>query len=82
MNSKRKHTPKTKTNKKATKSSFHLHFHSFALTLGLRKVVDIKSNEKPEKVTTDNENQRKAAKRNKKPKQTLGLKKFKEAIKN
>ena len=47
---------------KATKSIFHSHFHSFVPILDLWKVVDIKSNEKPEKATTGNEKQRKAAK--------------------
>ena len=47
---------------KATKSIFHSHFHSFAPILDLWKVVDIKSNEKPERATTGNEKQRKAAK--------------------
>ena len=43
--------------KRATKSVFHSHFHSFASTLGLWKVVDIKSNERPEGVSTSNEKQ-------------------------
>ena len=40
---------------KATKSIFHAHFHSFAPILDLWKVVDITSNEKPERATTGNE---------------------------
>ena len=40
---------------KATKSIFHSHFHSFAPILDLWKVVDIRSNEKPERATTGNE---------------------------
>ena len=39
-----------------------IHFHSFASTLELWRVVGIKSIEKPERATTDNEKQRKAAK--------------------
>ena len=42
---------------KATKSIFHAHFHSFAPLLDQWEVVDIKSNEKPERVTTGNEKQ-------------------------
>ena len=47
---------------KATKNIFHSHFHSFASTLDLWKVVDIKSKEKPGRATTGNEKQRNAAK--------------------
>ena len=47
---------------KETKSTFHSHFHSFAPILDLWKVIDIKSNEKPERATTGNEKQWKAAK--------------------
>ena len=47
---------------KATKSIFHSHFHSFAPVLDQWKVVYIKSNEKPERATTGNEKQWKAAK--------------------
>ena len=53
MNSKWKHAPKRAT------------FHSFVSTLDLWKVVDIKTNEKPERATTSNEKQQKAAKSNK-----------------
>ena len=45
---------------KATKSIIH----SFASTLDLWKVVDIKSNEKPERATKGNEKQRKSTKSN------------------
>ena len=53
---------KPKRATKATKSTFHSHFNSFAPILKLWKVVDIKSNEKPKRATTGNEKQRKAAK--------------------
>ena len=43
--------------KRATKSIFHSHFHSFAPVLDQWKVVYIKSNEKPERATTGNEKQ-------------------------
>ena len=46
--------------KQATKTIFHSYFHSFAPILDLWEVIDIKSNEKPERATTDG--QRKAAK--------------------
>ena len=67
---------------KATKSIFHSQFHSFASTLDLLKVVDIKSNEKPKRATTGNEKQQKATKSNKKRKWTSELEKPKWAIKN
>ena len=71
--------------KRATKSNkehFHSHFHSFAPILDLWKVVDIKSNEKPERATTGNEKQQKATKSNKKQQQTLELEKPKQARKS
>ena len=43
-----------KEQQKATKSTFDTHVHSFVPTLGLWKVVDIKSNEKPERATKRN----------------------------
>ena len=67
---------------KATKSTFFPHFHSFASTLDLWKVIDIKSDEKPERATTGNEKQQKATKSNKKQKRTSELGKTKRAIKN
>ena len=70
---------------KATKSIFHSHFHSFAPILNLWKVVDIKSNEKPERATKSNEKQWKAAKAtksNKKQQRTSELEKPKRARKN
>ena len=61
MNRKWKHAPNTKTSnneqQKATKSIFHSHFHSFASTLDLWRVVGIKSSEKPERATTTNKKQ-------------------------
>ena len=47
---------------KTTKNIFHSPFHSFSSTLVLWKMVDIKSNEKTERATTDNEKQQRAAK--------------------
>ena len=46
------------------------------------KVVDIKSSKKPERATTGNEKQQKAAKSNKKAKRTSELEKPKRAIRN
>ena len=64
MNGKWKHAPKTKTsNKKQQKSIFHSHFHSIAPILELWKVVEIKSNEKPERATTGNEKAMKSSKK-------------------
>ena len=56
------HTKNQNEQQKATKIIFHSHFHSFAPILDLWKMVDIKSNEKPERATTGNEKQWKAAK--------------------
>ena len=74
--------PPQKKPKLATKSIINSQFHSFASTLDLWKVVDIKSNEKPERTTTGNEKQQKATKSNKKQKRTSELEKLKRAIKN
>ena len=67
-NDKWKHSPKTKTSNnkqlKPTKNTFDSHVHSFVPSLDLWKVIDIKSNGKPERATTGNEKQRKAGKRN------------------
>ena len=54
----------------------------FASALDPWKVVDIKSNEKPERATTGNEKQHKAMKNDKKLKRTSELEKPKWAIKN
>ena len=53
------HTKNQSEQQKATKSKniFCSHFHSFAPILDLWKVVDIKSNEKPERATTGSEKQ-------------------------
>ena len=67
---------------KATKSIFHSHFYSFASTLDLWKVVDINSNEKPERATTANEKQQKATRSSKKQKRTSEQEKPKRTIKN
>ena len=48
---------------KATKSIFHSQFHSFASTLDLWKVVDIKSKKKLERATAGNEKQMKSSKK-------------------
>ena len=72
-------------NQKATKSIFHSHFHSFAPILDQWKVVDIKSNEKPERATTatkSNEKQQKAMKSNKKQQRKSELEKPKRARNN
>ena len=60
---------KPKRATKSNKENFHSHFHSFSpildlciYILHLWKVVDIKSNEKPERVMTGNEKQWKPAK--------------------
>ena len=70
-----------KKQQKATKSILHSHFHSFAPILDIWKVVDIKSNEKPERATTGNEKQQKATKSNKKQQRTSELEKPKRARK-
>ena len=64
---------------KATKSIFHSYFHSFP---PMWKVVDIKSNEKPERATTGNEKQQKATKSNRKQQRTSELEKPKRARKS
>ena len=56
------HTKNQNEQQKATKSIFHSYFHSFPPILDLWKVIDIKSNEKPERATRGNEKQWKAAK--------------------
>ena len=66
----------------AKKSLFHSHFHSFAPILDLWKVVDIKSNEKPERATKSSEKQQKATKSNKKQQRTSELEKPKQARKS
>ena len=70
---------------KAINSIFHSHFHSFAPILNLWKVADIKSNEKPERGTTCNENNekhQKATKSNKKQQRTSELEKPERSRKN
>ena len=51
----------TTSNKKQQRAFFHSHFHLFTLTFDLWKVVDIKSNENPERASVGKEKKRKAA---------------------
>ena len=61
--------------KRATKSIFHSHFHSFASTLDVWKVVSkaMKSQKEQQRATKSSKKQRRAAKSNKKQKRTSEL---------
>ena len=56
---------KPKLATKSYKEHFSSHVNSFVPTLGLWKMVDIKSNKKPERARTGNAKQHKAGKSNK-----------------